>query len=155
MREAGHWLQGERGQSFIPEIFMMASLVVMLALSLDVGLDFVHKAHLQKGVDAAALAGAADLPGNQAAAEQRAREIAAANGIGAEDEVVVEISSTYVDVSGGGVRQLAGYDSRSAFHAVALTEKRRRALTQSAPGVIPRLTSSQPFPNCRAVPLGT
>jgi Flp pilus assembly protein TadG len=73
-------LKSERGQAFVLVAVAMVMLLGMAALVLDVGNWFRDKRRLQGTVDAAALAGAQQLPDDSAAAQSQAMTYANKNG---------------------------------------------------------------------------
>jgi len=86
----------EKGQALALTAFAMVSIMGFLGLATDVGLLFRDKVNLQKVADAAAIAGAAQLPsgGNYTAAAQ---DSAAQNGVtnGTNGTVTVTLGTTY------------------------------------------------------------
>ncbi|HBV86974.1 MAG TPA: hypothetical protein DEF42_10070 [Desulfosporosinus sp.] len=70
----------DRGSVIILVALALTALLGFCAIVTDVGLIYAHKAHLQNSVDAAALAGAQELPSNPSLAEQTARSYATQNG---------------------------------------------------------------------------
>ena len=87
---------GERGQVLIMMAMGMMVLLGIVALTIDVGFTYEHRRSLQNAVDAAALAGAAELPFSPSAAEQKARTWAADSGITNADQLIIKIVSTNV-----------------------------------------------------------
>jgi hypothetical protein len=77
----------QRGQSLVLSLVFLTVLVGMAALVVDVGSWYRADRKLQANADAAALAGAQELPANSAAAQASALEYAATNdgGLKAED----------------------------------------------------------------------
>jgi Flp pilus assembly protein TadG len=73
-------LKSERGQAFVLAAVAMVMCMGMAALVLDVGNWFRDKRRLQGTVDAAALAGAQQLPDNAGAAQSQALNYANQNG---------------------------------------------------------------------------
>ena len=73
-------LKSERGQAFVLAAVAMVMCMGMAALVLDVGNWFRDKRRLQGTVDAAALAGAQQLPGDSSAAKGQALSYANQNG---------------------------------------------------------------------------
>jgi putative Flp pilus-assembly TadE/G-like protein len=73
-------LKSERGQAFVLVAVAMVMLLGMAALALDVGNWFRDKRRLQGTVDAAALAGAQQLPNDSAGAQSMALNYANKNG---------------------------------------------------------------------------
>jgi Flp pilus assembly protein TadG len=73
-------LKSERGQAFVLAAVAMVMCMGMAALVLDVGNWFRDKRRLQGTVDAAALAGAQQLPDNAAGAQSQALSYANQNG---------------------------------------------------------------------------
>jgi hypothetical protein len=73
----------------------------MVAMSVDVGLILHERRALQNAADAAALAGAVELPANQALAESKAQEWAVNNGIdvGAGDELQTAVSADQTSIT--------------------------------------------------------
>lgn len=97
-----HWslklpaLRGESGQSLIIHVLALVTLMMSLAFSIDIGFDFATKGELQKSVDAAALAGAAMLPDDPTAAQQKAQAWATSNGIANPDTLTFVVTTTNV-----------------------------------------------------------
>lgn len=83
-------MHSEKGYVLVMVALMGACLMGMAALALDAGRGYLVRMELQDAVDAAALAGAAELPDDPAAAERVAREYAARHGL-AWDQVRVEV----------------------------------------------------------------
>jgi Flp pilus assembly protein TadG len=73
-------LKSERGQAFVLAAVAMVMLMGMAALVLDVGNWFRDKRRLQGAVDAAALAGAQQLPDDPSGAQAQALSYANRNG---------------------------------------------------------------------------
>jgi len=76
-------------------VLALAILLGMVALVVDVGLALKERRSLQNASDAAALAGARELPDNPALAIELARAWATDNGITAANGLSVEVTSTY------------------------------------------------------------
>ena len=57
----------QRGQSLIIVAFLIIALLAAVGLAVDLGLMYVEKVRLGRAVDAAALAGAQELPDESAA----------------------------------------------------------------------------------------
>jgi|SRR5680860_87701 len=72
--------QKERGSVVVLVALALTTLLGFCALVTDVGLMYAQKAHLQNSVDAAALAGAQELPSNPTDAKIIAIDYAARNG---------------------------------------------------------------------------
>lgn len=88
---------GERGQSLVLGALLMVVLLGFTAMSVDVGYYLRQRAIVQHAVDAAALAGAQELPDDQALAEQMARNYAEANGVDPDTlDVQFECTSQFV-----------------------------------------------------------
>jgi hypothetical protein len=77
-------------------LFMPAALG-LTAMSVDVGLFFEDRRQLQNTADAAALAGAIELPYHPDEARERAEEWANANGVSDDEITSIEIQRTAVD----------------------------------------------------------
>jgi Flp pilus assembly protein TadG len=82
----------ENGQILILVAFMMIGLLGVTALIIDVGGKNLARTQLQSSADAAALAGARNLPDNPTGARSAAITNAAANGISTEN-VTITIAS--------------------------------------------------------------
>src|SRR5207249_10716811 len=65
----------ERGQTLVVGILFMFVLLGMVAMTVDVGLLFRDRRHLQNSADAMALAGVAELPQNPGQAQVKARQL--------------------------------------------------------------------------------
>jgi len=87
-------LKNERGQAFVVMTLSLAMIIGMAALALDVGHWFRDKRRLQGTSDAAALAGAQQLPDNPSGAKTMALNYANMNG-GDVAGADITISSKY------------------------------------------------------------
>jgi len=87
-------LKSERGQAFVVMVLSLAVIIGMAALALDVGHWFRDKRRLQGTSDAAALAGAQQLPDDPAGAKAMALNYANQNG-GDVAAANITVSSTY------------------------------------------------------------
>jgi hypothetical protein len=74
------WRQ-EFGQGLVLGTLAMVVILGLAAMTIDVGYWFSQKGEVQKAVDAAALAGAQELPDDSTAAEATAREYLLKNGV--------------------------------------------------------------------------
>jgi len=79
-------------------VFILALAVVLgfTAMTIDLGLFFEDRRHLQNSADSAALAGVVELPLNPLAARQKAQDWAAKNGVAASQIKKIEIRTTEV-----------------------------------------------------------
>ncbi len=89
-------LRRERGQTLIVGILFMAVLLGITAMTVDVGLLFRDRRHLQNSADAMALAGVAELPLNPAQAKSKAQQWATNNGIASGEIKKIEVRTTGV-----------------------------------------------------------
>lgn len=89
-------LRRESGQALILAAAAMVVVIGMAAMAIDVGMFLHEKRDLQNAADAAALAGAQDLPASAANAVVSATTWAQQNGIGAGELEGVTVSTTYV-----------------------------------------------------------
>lgn len=87
---------GERGQALILAVLGMAVFLGFVAMAVDVGLLLNERRTLQNSADAAALAGAVELPDNPSLAITKAREWAKKNGIDQLEIKTVEVRTTSV-----------------------------------------------------------
>ncbi len=85
--------QTERGQALILFVLSLAVLLGFVAMSVDVGLILHERRQLQNAADAAALAGAVELPESQTLAGSEAQTWAENNGIdlGAGDRISITV----------------------------------------------------------------
>ena len=83
----------ERGQALVLFVLALGVLLGFVAMSVDVGLILHERRSLQNAADAAALAGAIELPESQTLAGSKAQEWAENNGIdlGAGDEITITV----------------------------------------------------------------
>jgi hypothetical protein len=86
----------ERGQTLLLFVLALAVLLGFTAMSVDVGLLFHDRRHLQNSADAAALAGVAELPKKPLTAMEKAEEWAASNGVPASEIKTIEVRTTDV-----------------------------------------------------------
>jgi Flp pilus assembly protein TadG len=87
--------RNQRGQAFVVTVLMITALLGLTALVLDAGSWFRAHRQLQATADAAALAGAQQLPDNPGDAQSLANDYAAKNTSGLTG-VTVTLSKTYV-----------------------------------------------------------
>jgi hypothetical protein len=90
-------LRSERGQALVLASLAMVVTLGFAAMAIDVGYWYSEKREVQKAVDAAALAGAQELPDDYVQAETVARDYLARNGITDQDTISVTFrcTSTY------------------------------------------------------------
>ncbi len=91
----GSWWQREDGSSIILVCAVMVVLIGISALVVDVGRFYLVNHQLSNAADAAALAGARELPESSSSAKSKAKEYAEKNGIDAEEvkeEVKVQVN---------------------------------------------------------------
>ena len=86
----------ERGQVLVLAMVSMVALLGFVAMAVDVGLLLHERRTLQNAADAAALAGAAELPDNPALAVSKAQDWAAKNGVSPGEIDTIQVQSTYV-----------------------------------------------------------
>ena len=86
--------KGEGGQVLIVFVLGLAVLMGFVAMSVDVGLILQERRHLQNAADAAALAGAQELPGSPAAAVALAQQYAEAHGVDLTDPDYTFVATT-------------------------------------------------------------
>ena len=92
-----HRLGRESGQALILAAAGMVVILGMAAMAIDVGMFLQERRDLQNAADAAALAGAQDLPASPANAVAAATSWAQQNGIGSGELEGVTVSTTYAD----------------------------------------------------------
>jgi len=90
-------VRGESGQALILAAAAMVVVLGMAAMAIDVGMFLHERRELQNAADAAALAGAQDLPGSPGSAVISATSWAEKNGIGAGELEGVTVSTTYAN----------------------------------------------------------
>jgi len=92
------WRQ-EFGQGLVLAALVLIVILGFAAMAVDVGYWFSQKAEVQNAVDAAALAGARELPNDWVAAEAKAREYLLSNGVdtakGDTISITFRCTSTY------------------------------------------------------------
>ena len=84
----------ERGQTLLIFVLALTVLLGFTAMAIDVGLFYEDRRHFQNTADAAALAGAGELPYNPAAAKIKAAEWAANNGVPSSELKSIEVRTT-------------------------------------------------------------
>jgi hypothetical protein len=99
------WARNETGQTLLIAVLVMTVLLGFAAMAIDIGLFFEHRRHLQNSADAMALAGVQELPLNPFAAQQKAKDWAANNGISDSEIQTIEVrtelgpnDTVYVDL---------------------------------------------------------
>ena len=86
-------LSNERGAVQILVALALTALLGSAALVVDVGVAMTKRISLSNGLDAAALAGGADLPGNPTKAVATAKQYLTANGINLNDVTITLTNS--------------------------------------------------------------
>jgi hypothetical protein len=94
MRQATKGKRHEGGQVLLLFVLAVAVLIGFTAMTIDVGMLFENRRHLQNTADAAALAGVADLPFDPPAAKQHAQEWILKNNITADKITAIEVRTT-------------------------------------------------------------
>jgi hypothetical protein len=84
--------RGERGQFLVMFAFLAVALIGLMAMVIDVGVILHERRQLQNTADAAALAGAIELPASTALADSKAKEWAEKNGIDLDEGDKLSIS---------------------------------------------------------------
>ncbi len=92
-------VKGETGQAMVIFAVAFVMLCGCAALAIDIGSVIVEKGALQKGIDAAAVAGSMDLPGDPTAAEATAKAYAVSNGISSSVAVTIDENSITVSTT--------------------------------------------------------
>jgi len=121
----------ERGSTLILGIFLLTTVLGMIGLVTDAGLLLVSRTRFQNAVDSAALAGIQLLPADPAGAIDTATEMALANGVSEDDNLVVEVLTTSypndtmsVRVEGSLASQFASVLGIDAFASAAAAKAR-------------------------------
>jgi Flp pilus assembly protein TadG len=91
--------QDESGQSMIIVVLAIIALVAIIGLGVDLGMAYAERVNLSRAMDAAALAGAQELPSEEAA-HQRALEYLDANGYDTGNACIETHGSSLGDGSG-------------------------------------------------------
>lgn len=84
----------QSGQVLLLAVLGMLVVMGFVAMTIDVGLAYQDRRHYQNSADAAAMAGAAELPKNPTLAVDRARQWANKNGIPNADIQTIQVRST-------------------------------------------------------------
>jgi Flp pilus assembly protein TadG len=87
-------LGSEDGQALILFLLAMTVLIGFVAMTLDVGQYMYARTHMQNAADAAALAGAAELPASPGNAVTQAKAFALQNGLHDSDIQSITVSTT-------------------------------------------------------------
>ena len=90
---AHQFVRDENGQAIIVVVFSIITLIAVIGLGVDLGVVFVERVRLARAMDAAALAGAQELP-SEKAAHHRALEYLQANGYDTNSACVSTLGST-------------------------------------------------------------
>lgn len=92
----GRFGRDEDGQSLIIVVFAIVALVAIIGLGVDLGLAFVERVRLARAMDAAALAGAQELPAEKTA-HLRALEYLKENGYDVDSACVTTIGANVAE----------------------------------------------------------
>jgi hypothetical protein len=112
----------EKGIAVVYIALIMIALVAFVGLAIDIGYMYVVKGQLQNAADAAALAGASQLP-DQTAAAAKAKEFALANKAAAEN-VVLEDSDIVFGHWSSSVQGGKFFPNRDLINAVKVQTRR-------------------------------
>src|SRR3989304_8371578 len=85
----------ESGQMLVMFVLALGVLMGFVAMSIDVGMILYERRSAQNAADAAALAGARDLPESPSAAVLAARQWAVQNGFSSEDGAPITVNNPY------------------------------------------------------------
>jgi len=107
-----------RGQVLVTVAAGMTLLLGMAAITVDAGTLYLQRQRLANAVDAAALAGAQELPARPALAYQQAMAYAEQNGCSPE-EVVVQIAPSNKKITVTAQRQIPLFFARTLGHQTA------------------------------------
>lgn len=136
-------LRGRRGQVFPLVALLMTSLIGMMAFVIDVGSWQRDHRSMQAVADAAALAGAEDLPYDQAGASTLAAAYAARNGGPAPSIAYPRSDTIQVTMSNYAAGTFATvYGSQNQSVHVSAQATARAMLASQAQGVVPLVVSS-------------
>lgn len=95
------FLRNERGSTTVITALAMTAILGFSALVIDIGLIFIERTKLSNAIDAAALAGAQELPSNPEKAIQVAKQYTNKNGILSDQiQISVEQDNTLLRVTG-------------------------------------------------------
>lgn len=132
-------LRDDSGLAILLVALMGTVLLGMVGLAVDVGLAYLQDSRLQKAVDAAALAGAQELPADPPAAVGAAMRYAQANGLAeAEVTVTVEENNTALRVEAErGVRFFFAQALGETGTSVRAAAVARVGALAAARGVVP------------------
>jgi len=83
----------QRGQSLLVFVLFLGALLGFTAMTIDMGMFYEDRRHLQNTADAAALAGTQELPLDPAGARQKARDWALSNGVLSSQIGTIEVRS--------------------------------------------------------------
>lgn len=136
----GRYLTNEKGSVLVLLAGALFVLVGMLAMVADLGVAYVDRAMLSNAADAAALAGAYELPQNPQAARDAAEQYAEKNGVPA-DKLDVDI------LPGGESIRVSVRKKMSLFFGRLLTrdEKILGASSKARVGVVSALKGAAPL----------
>ena len=85
---------GQRGQALLLFVLALGVLLGFTAMTIDVGMFYHDRRHLQNTADAAALAGVAELPKNPIKAQKKATDWAANNGVPSSQIKTIQVRTT-------------------------------------------------------------
>ena len=133
-------MMNNKGQATVLFALMVSAVIGMTALVTDVGLLYVHRLELQKALDTAVMAGAQELPTDDAGAIAMARQYASTNGK-TGDVVNVEVINNSNSLRATGARKVNLLFGKIFGSAMSTVHARARANV----GVIVGYTGIVPF----------
>lgn len=114
--------KSEKGNVTILVSILMVSLMLLMALTIDVGIVYAEKAKLSKAIDAAILAGGVELPNKKEEAESIMQEYLLLNGVSL-DQVQIFISEDGLSAEIIAVKEVDHYFAKIAgFDSSAINE---------------------------------
>lgn len=128
------------GTAVVPVALALVVLLAMVGTVTDVGLVFLHKYRLSNALDAAALAGAQELPENPEKAREKAREYAEKNGVDPAT-ITVEISDDNREIRVAGEKEVQLLFAK----VLGYTKSRVNSTSAARVGGITRVVGAAPL----------
>lgn len=128
-------LRESKGQVIVVFTLGLVTLLGMIAFGTDVAVMYANWEHLQKAVDAAALAGANYLPNDPATAQLTAERYAELNGLGQSEITAMQVSSDDQQITVSASRVVAYYFGR----VLGLTSQLISVSATAAPSYSPSM----------------
>lgn len=126
--------RSEKGSVTILVSLIMLTLMVSMAIAIDVGVVYTEKAKLSKAIDAAILAGGVELPNNKNKAKAIMEEYLIVNGVSLE-QATISIAENGLSAEIVGIKEVPYYFAKILGYTTTDIEERTKVVLGAAGSV--------------------